>query len=357
MRHRTFEGLTMQDVLREVRKEMGPDAYIVSARTVKPSGIKGMWERPRVEVTATLDPVQPEQRPAIKGPRVDGAREASLAGEVRELKAMVSELLSGRQAAGLQAKGGGAAFTRLVDAGIDAKTASGISRRVSDASRGADMEKLLFGALAGAVETAAELSASGKRAAVFMGPTGVGKTTTIAKLAALLKFKDRRKVGLITLDTYRMAAVDQLQMYARIMDAPIEVLTDPKGLVPALRRFDGCDMVLIDTSGRNHRDREQMRELEMLYRRKADLNTYLVLSATTGSDGLRDAIDRYAGLPVDSLVFTKVDEGASFGNIFSALAYSGKPLAYITTGQRVPEDIETATGEKMASLVLKGAVC
>ena len=356
MRHRTFEGTTMQDVLRQVRTEMGPDAYIVSARTVKPSGIKGMWERPRVEVTATLDPVLPERKPAPKeAPAMDGAREASLATEVRELKAMVSELVFGRQAAG--PGGGGKAFSRLVDAGVDAKTASGISRRVSDAPRGADIEKLLFGALAGAVETAAELSASGKRAAVFMGPTGVGKTTTLAKLAALLKFRDRRKVGLITLDTYRMAAVDQLQMYARIMDAPIEALSDPKGLVPALKRFGGCDMVLIDTSGRNHRDREQMRELEQLCRRKADLNTYLVLSATTGSDGLRDAIDRYAGLPVDSLVFTKVDEGASFGNIFSALAYSGKPLAYITTGQRVPEDIEAATGEKMASLVLKGALC
>jgi flagellar biosynthesis protein FlhF len=345
MQIKKFTGTSVQEVLKNIKAELGPDAFIISTRTLKPSGLKGMWEKPRIEVSATKD--------YIPGPE-KGSRDMYLADEIREIKGMVSNLLSGLPIEAdkdeLEYHG------RLVQAGMDLVTATKLSKSLAEKAKGEDPAQVLFDTISGVVDTARGLSKSAKKAAVFVGPTGVGKTTTVAKLAALLTFKEKLKVGLITIDTYKIAAVEQLKMYAEIMQIPLEVVSSPRDLAPALRRQSAMDFVLIDTPGRNHRDMEQMAELEAVYGSGGQLNTYLLLSATSSVDNLKDAIDSYCKLPVDSLVFTKLDEVACYGNIVSAAMHSGKPVSYLTTGQRVPEDIEPATSEKMATLLVNRKV-
>jgi len=352
MQIRKFEGDSVHDALKKVKKELGPEAYILSTKTVRPAGVRGLWEKPRVEISAALDYV-PGAASTIteKAPEALAKPGGGIEDDVKELKGMVASLLyrMPRRTAGDDGKD---AYSLLIEAGLDEGVAARLSREMDGMPADEGAYDVLFKTLAGGVQTGRGVSESGRRAAVFMGPTGVGKTTTIAKLAALFALRDNLKVGLFTLDTYRVAAVDQLRMYARIMDVPLEVLSSPRDIGPALRRHSDKDLVLIDTSGRSHRDAERMGELNAMFDCPEPISAYLMLSATTSTDVMKDTIDCYAGLPVDSLIFTKIDEGARYGNLYSALVHSGKPLSYITTGQQVPEDIEAATAEKMASLVL-----
>lgn len=344
MQIKKFTGTNVQEVLRNIKAEFGPDAFIISTRTIKPSGLKGMWEKQKIEVSAAKDYVPEAPR------RAGATHDDYIADEIRAIKGMMSNLLSSMPVEA--GKDEGEYHTRLLQAGMDLVSATKLSKTLREKAPGQDVDQVLFDTVAGVVDTARGLSRSSRKAAVFVGPTGVGKTTTVAKLAALLTFKERLKVGLITIDTYKIAAVEQLKMYAEIMEIPLEVVSAPRELGAALKRMSGMDFVLIDTPGRNHRDAEQMAELEAAYGSAGSLNTYLLLSATSSVDNLKDAIDSYCKLPIDSLVFTKIDEAVSFGNILSAVMHSGKPVSYLTTGQRVPEDIEQASSEKLATLVM-----
>jgi flagellar biosynthesis protein FlhF len=182
----------------------------------------------------------------------------------------------------------------------------------------------------------------------------VGKTTTIAKLAAHFSLVEKRRVGLLTMDTYRIAAVEQLKTYSQIIDIPVQVAYNQSDVVPALRTFENCDLVLIDTAGRSQKNVMQVSELKTLID-MADCETHLVLSASTKERDLCDQVERFLGVGVDRLLFTKLDETTSYGTIYSLAAKYDLPVSYITTGQKVPEDIEVADGTKLAAIVMNSA--
>lgn len=202
----------------------------------------------------------------------------------------------------------------------------------------------------GEVKVTGPLKGKGMRAA-FIGPTGVGKTTTIAKLAARLTFREGKRVALVTVDTFRIAALEQLRIYAQLMKLPVEVVFSPEELGAALRRHQEADAVLIDTAGRSQRDEAQMGELKEFFG-KGEIDCHLVLSAATSQEDLSQVLERFGQIPLKSLLFTKLDEANRFGVILNQSLSSGIPLSYFTTGQRVPEDIEVATPERVADLVL-----
>lgn len=188
----------------------------------------------------------------------------------------------------------------------------------------------------------------------FVGPTGVGKTTTIAKLAAASALLQRQRVALLTLDTYRIAAVEQLKVYGKIIGTPVSVVLDREELGQALREMQGFDVILIDTAGRSHRHVEQMWELKTLLSQPWPIETHLVLSATTREEEAVEICGQFSRIPCHSLLFTKLDESSSLGSLFNLAVRTAKPLSYLTTGQRVPEDIEVATPEKLVDYVLHG---
>ena len=185
------------------------------------------------------------------------------------------------------------------------------------------------------------------RFALFVGPTGVGKTTTIAKLAALHVLGGRRKVGLLTTDTYRIAAVEQLRTYANILGIPVEVVDSPQSFPDAVDKLGHCDLVFIDTAGRNFVVDEHLQEMERLMEHLTVDEVFLVLSVTAKSQDLHRVVAQFSKLRVDKLLFTKLDETATYGSIVELVLDMQKPVSYFTTGQNVPNDIEVASLDKV----------
>jgi flagellar biosynthesis protein FlhF len=190
------------------------------------------------------------------------------------------------------------------------------------------------------------------RVVAVVGPTGVGKTTTVAKLAANFRLRERRRVGLITVDTYRIAAVDQLRTYADIIDLPMEVVATPRELRAALDRLSGQDLILVDTAGRSPRDEVKIQELKSLLGECRADEVHLVLSCVSGGLSLRRTAAQFAALGVTALLLTKLDEANGLGGLLPLLRNSRLPVSYLTHGQNVPEDIETADARKLARIML-----
>lgn len=184
------------------------------------------------------------------------------------------------------------------------------------------------------------------------GATGVGKTTTIAKLAANFRLRDEVRVGLVTVDTYRIAAVEQLRTYAEIIDLPMRVVTGPGEMQQALDELSGLDLVLIDTAGRSPRDDLQIEELRHLLDAAAVDEVHLVLSLTAGVQSLRSSIEKFAPVRPSRLILTKLDEATGMGPLLSVASLPELPVSYLTTGQGVPDDIEPAGETRLARLIL-----
>jgi len=194
------------------------------------------------------------------------------------------------------------------------------------------------------------------RTIALIGPTGVGKTTTIAKLAATFKLKQKKKVALITLDTYRIAAVDQLRTYAGIIGVPLHVVLHPQEIQKALDKCAGYDVVLIDTAGRSQRDDQRLTQLSAFMESAKPHEVHLVLSSTCSQQVLMEAVERFSRVRTDQIIFTKLDEAVTFGVLLNVLGKADKRLSYVTTGQEVPHQIERGCPNRLADLVLGQAV-
>jgi flagellar biosynthesis protein FlhF len=190
------------------------------------------------------------------------------------------------------------------------------------------------------------------RVAALVGPTGVGKTTTIAKLAAYAKLELKQKVALLTLDTFRMAAVDQLHQYAEILQVPLHVALTVEDLRSALRFYQDRALVLIDTPGHSPKDTEMQTQLRRFLDELPEVETHLVLSATTKPRDLADIAQRFEALKPTRIIFTKLDETSTYGPLLSTLVRVKRPLSYLGTGQEVPQDLEMATSRRVADLIL-----
>ncbi len=183
-----------------------------------------------------------------------------------------------------------------------------------------------------------------QKVVMLVGPTGVGKTTTVAKLASCVTQAERPyKTVLITLDTYRVAAVEQLRVFAKILKLPLEVAVSPQDLSMCISRHSDADLILIDTAGRSPRDRVGQEELKNIARQGLKIETHLVLAAPTSESVLHEVIQQYRTIPIHRLLFTKLDEIGHHGKLLNLLHYTGLPLSYLSMGQRVPEDLELAT--------------
>ena len=199
------------------------------------------------------------------------------------------------------------------------------------------------------------------KVAFFIGPTGVGKTTTIAKIASKFKLEEHARVAFITSDTYRIAAVEQLNTYASIISCPVSVVYSADELEHCLEEYKDYDLILVDTAGRSHKAEGQMDELMELIERtrqksdEFDVDIYLTLSVTTKSKDLVSIVERYQDIKDWSVIFTKLDETCSLGNILNIRMITDAPLSYTTLGQNVPNDIEVIDKQALAKQLLGGA--
>ncbi len=188
----------------------------------------------------------------------------------------------------------------------------------------------------------------------LIGPTGVGKTTTVAKLAATYKLRHGKRVGLVTCDTYRIAAVDQLRTYANIIGIDLKVVQTPKEMASACDALSGCDAILIDTAGRAPRDADRLAQLRGFLDAAKPHQSHLVLSSTACESSLREAAANFGPLGCDRVIFTKLDEAVNFGVLINVASTIDTRLSYVTTGQEVPDHIEPGSPDRIARFVLCG---
>lgn len=236
---------------------------------------------------------------------------------------------------------------------LDVQQRAPAGRAESEAS----LRPLLHRALARHVQVSGPLLAPAlqKKSVLFVGPTGVGKTTTIAKLAAHYRLREGRRVSLITMDTYRVAAVEQLRTYATVIGVTMDVALTQQEALDCIHRRRQADLILIDTAGRSPNEKERTEEVERLATADHPTEVHLVLSATTRDRDLMEGVARYAGIPINRLLFTKLDETQFVGGVFELMRRTGLPLSYFSVGQRVPEDLEVVTPERVADLILAAA--
>ena len=200
-------------------------------------------------------------------------------------------------------------------------------------------------------------SEEGPRIVLFIGPTGVGKTTTIAKLAGRYCVEEKRKVALLTADTYRIAAAEQLRTYANILETPFRVIYTPEELQAAVDDYWDCDYIFIDTAGRSHQNTDQlekMKEMVAALKKPERYQVFLVLSATTKYRDLQKIADCYGKIADFELIFTKLDETEAVGNLLNMKLYIDAPIAYVTCGQNVPDDMEVFNPQKTVKQILGG---
>lgn len=246
----------------------------------------------------------------------------------------------------------------LHEAGLVEASVHTLLGKVKNSEKPIDDEGALRGLLKESLEAtvrcsgAIRLKKNGTKIVALVGPTGVGKTTTIAKLAALFTIGRKAKIALVTIDTFRVGAVEQLKTYSSIMGVPLEVASTPKELEKALAAHTDKDLVLIDTVGRSPKDKETIESLRAMLDSSFTIETHLCVAATTRERELRGIVESFGALPVNRLLFTKLDESSSFGSIVNLQIENKLSLSYFTRGQRVPEDIEPASGKKVAELIL-----
>lgn len=416
MKVKTFHALTMQDALRAIKEELGPDAIILSSKEVREGGrLVRAFNRPVLEVMAASDqdvapqshqeegtkavvsmPVSPSVEPAtsvkqgfqqtlqsflkpVHDPSTPAPVERNPAqlstamgwksGRVRHLCEELGELtrlLGNSLPEDNQLTGNHVppALTTLarsfVRQGLRSSTVEWLLHDVQLAvgNDGLRNETALHHALGQAIarriHTAGPLLKGKKDRAIglLLGPSGVGKTSMAAKLAAYYRLEERRSVVLITFDAYREAAVEQLRSYAKVIGAPFATGLSARQVHEGLRRHAQADVILIDMPGNGLDGMASVKELHQLFQGGKVITTYLVLQAATRELELRRVIERAGDLPQLRLLFTKLDESESCGTMCEVAHQTGVPLAYWGTGRRVPEDIEVASSERLAEFLL-----
>lgn len=355
MQVRTFQAAEMREALGQVKKEMGPDAVILSTRRVR----KGLVGPARIEITAAYD--APAALPAGAAPADATLAEAvaPLRREIRAVRELVRDLCDAGLAPSPSSPTPSPARRALEAGDVDAALAEEIVRAAgAEAAAGA-----------GAAESAAHASVRDAvasrlwiappvgegtplgRVAALVGPTGVGKTTTLAKIAAHAALDRRMNVALVTLDMYRAAATEQLRAYADLIGVPVEIAADPRGFAQACARHPDADLILCDTAGGRH-DGGSIDRLAACLGAVPAVETWLVLAAATRRADLSDLVRRFAPLGPARLVVTKLDETRLWGGVLNAVAFADLPLLCVTTGRRVPEDIAAPDAQAIARRIL-----
>ena len=380
----------MREALTMVRRELGPDAAVLHTREVRTRRLFGWLSGPRqIEVTASCDVNVPSRLPPqsrgdfaspaaarlTQGPSDPNCEEPTLPlrhdvgavpdevqSQLTELQAMVKDLCR-RAPPGQRQELPEELFrlfADLLDSDLNEEMARELVERVRIETRGGRLSDPAAAKARIAHMIESEITVTGpirltpgrRRLAALVGPTGVGKTTTIAKLAAHYRLREKRRVGLITVDTYRIAAVEQLRTYADIIDLPMQVVSTPREMREAVARMDDLDLILMDTAGRSPKDEVRIQELRTFLSEAAADEVHLVLSSISAGRVLQQTAERFATVGTTALILTKLDETTGLGNLLPVLRSSTLPLSYLTNGQNVPDDIEIADARRLSRLIL-----
>ncbi|SFK27176.1 flagellar biosynthesis protein FlhF [Halobacillus dabanensis] len=351
----------MPEAMKKVRSELGPDAVILNSKVTKTGGFLGMFKRDQTEVIAAIDPADTKE-PVKETKTTKKSIETSYHAP-HENKEVMNELRKMR--AILEHKD--PAFTPLYQQAYDylvnqeiteelaRLVVENVQGRHSDLVDVEEVERLVTLELYEQMKECPFGKPSfDKKYIHLVGPTGVGKTTTLAKLGADAALNHQLRVGFITTDTYRIAAIDQLKTYAKILDVPLEVAYSLEDYKKAKNRFKDYDLVLVDTAGRNFREASYVKELQKTIDFDEESDNFLVLGLTSKLTDMKDIFQQFKEIPIHQMIFTKVDETSKSGNALNMVMEKRTGIAYLTDGQNVPDDIKETTAMGLARKVMEG---
>ncbi|MCI5603483.1 MAG: flagellar biosynthesis protein FlhF [Clostridiales bacterium] len=376
-----FVANTEQEAVMMAKEEMGSNAVVLNIKTTKQRGFKRLFKKDTVEITAALEdkttssiPVskiniavddnteKEEKKPTAIEEKLDNLQSIL---ESRMANSEEKELDNVKTEKNVNFKFIQLIYNQLLENEVDEKYINQIISEIeSSLKKESNLDTILalvYQKIVLKLGSPVEISLEDKKTKVafFVGPTGVGKTTTIAKIASMFKLDKEAKVAMITSDTYRIAAVEQLRTYANILDVPLQVVYTLDELNDAIDKFKEYDLILIDTAGRSHKNEEQCMEMlhfvnDCVIPEDCTKEVFIVLSASTKYKDLENIIDVYGEIGDYNLIFTKLDETSAFGNILNIKLKTGVNLSYVTSGQVVPDDISLIDAQKMAKSLLGG---
>lgn len=392
-----YTGSNETEAVMKAKDDLGSNAVVLNVKTMKHRGIARIFKKDFVEITAALEEKEFAQTVSSKKPSFDAVAGDVLANTAKHDSKSVDKVSSrktevieekldsihnmirnqmkeeekavaedrNKPVNSANYKSLKLIYNKLLENEVDEKYANAI---INDIESSLKKESNLDSILASVYQKIVlKLGEPGgiedndrKKVVFFIGPTGVGKTTTIAKLASDFKLNHNKTIAMITADTYRIAAVEQLNTYANILDVPVNVVYAPSEIVSNVNALMHHDMVFVDTAGRSHKNVEQREEIiEMINLVKqagldVDIEIFLVLSVTTKYKDLVAIVNAFKELDDKKLLFTKLDETGALGNILNIRWYTDAPLSYTTYGQNVPDDIERVDVQKLAKHLLGG---
>ncbi|MBP2031394.1 flagellar biosynthesis protein FlhF [Clostridium algifaecis] len=365
---------SMNEAITRIKYELGREAVIISQRKVRKKGFLGFFSKKILEVTAAVN--DPEEKNKYENSSTDSVENfkkvvndkirnqkrqsdfnyaqsvnlrsennEALLKEVHQMKNMLDDMSK----KSYDSLGKSKLELKLENMDINKKVIENIMNKVKEIQQDVEEKKKLKMVIGNMIKVEDKVL---ENAVVLVGPTGVGKTTTIAKIAGKMSLIEKKKVGLITIDTYRIGAVEQLRTYADIMNIPFKVVLNIKDMEKAIDSMKNCDIILIDTTGRSSKNKMQLSELRAFIDRINTKNIHLVISCTTKNRDIDTIVNGYKELNYNNVIITKLDETSTYGSILNIIDAAGKPVSFVTTGQNVPEDIEVMNSQKLTELVL-----
>lgn len=388
-----FKADTETEAMIKAKEDMGSNAVVMNIKTIKPRGIMVLFKKPMVEITAALDDnvdedrkdelikalqltkSENERKSEVQQPYNIGKSTGGMEQKLESLQALLEEKLYKeekevskkvieRKEAETQAEiYVKMIYNKLLDHEVDEKYANQLLGEIDKTFEGeSGLDYILSTVYQKMILKLGEsrpiqLTNDKPKVVFFIGPTGVGKTTTIAKLASKFALDKKSKIVMLTADTYRIAATEQLHTYANILNVPFKVIYTPQEIQNAVEEYKEYDLILVDTAGHSHQNEEQLSDIKKFLDSIGDSEqkeVFLVLSATTKYKDLKKIVDSYKGLEGYKLIFTKLDETTSFGNIMNIKIYTDADLSYLTCGQNVPDDIEKLDAQRIVKQLLGG---
>lgn len=375
MKVKKFYGVDNHDVIAKVKSELGSNAVILHQRKVKPKGVFGFLKKSIVEVVAAIEEneiastinnitnmakaqeINLRERATLK------SKDKELQREINDIKSMLGTVVNQMQNINLSkttddldSRKNSYVYNVLLENEIDEELINELLNNCDidindlELKDKETIKKILAQIIPTTINNNIDFNS---KVIFFVGPTGVGKTTTIAKIAANYNLEKGLNVGLISADTYRIAAVEQLKVYSDILNIPLEVIYSPKEIHAALERLSNSDIIMIDTAGRSHKNGEHVEELALLLNEVKNKSVYLVISSTTKNSDLKDILKTYSFIEDYKIIFTKLDEVSTYGPILNIAMRQPEYISYVTTGQSVPDDIEVVTSNKILDMLLK----